>query len=281
VLLDFHTLTTASDGALSPVQLLQRACERKVEILAVTDHDTVAGYSQARDWLAAQAPTSAPSLRLLPGIEFSCAWSGVTIHVVGLGIDIEHPALRVGLAVLSCARIERGRKIAKRLESRGFDNALSGAMAQAGESQLGRPHFATWMVNEGHVEDHSEAFDRYLGRGKMGDVKAFWPSLQEVTRWIVAAGGSAVVAHPGKYRLTGMKLRRLLIDFVAAGGTAIEIFSGRQSPDHLAQVRRMVKEFDLHVSVGSDFHREGKYHPDLGVDISAINNIKKKSERLL
>ena len=105
---------------------------------------------------------------------------------------------------------------------------------QAGDSQLGRPHFAAWMVEQGHVADLNQAFDRYLGQGKTGDVKAFWPELAEVTGWIVAAGGVAVIAHPLKYRFTRMKLRRLVMDFMAAGGAAIEIISGRQTADQTA-----------------------------------------------
>ncbi len=119
--------------------------------------------------------------------------------------------------------------IASRLASRGFAGALQGALEQAGDSQLGRPHFAAWMVQQGHVRDHNQAFDQYLGQGKTGDVKAFWPELAEVTRWIVASGGAAVIAHPLKYRFTGMKLRRLVVDFVAAGGCGIEVLSGYQT----------------------------------------------------
>ncbi|HAN68368.1 MAG TPA: PHP domain-containing protein, partial [Halieaceae bacterium] len=103
---------------------------------------------------------------------------------------------------LAAARSERAQVIAERLAKLGFPGALEGALAEAGESQLGRPHFAAWMVACGHVNSAARAFDRYLGQGKPGDVKAFWPELAEVTAWIVAAGGVAVLAHPLKYKLT-------------------------------------------------------------------------------
>lgn len=265
VLIDFHTHTTASDGDLTPAQMLQRAREAGISLLAITDHDTVAGYREAASMAADYAP-----LQLVPGVEFSCRWSGTTIHIVGLGMDCDHPAMREGLENLDRARGERGAKIAERLAARGFEGALEGALAEAGTSQLGRPHFSAWLVAQGHVADHNEAFDKYLGQGKTGDVKAFWPELAQVVGWIVAAGGVAVLAHPLKYKYTRMKLRRLVVDFRSAGGQAIEVLSGRQTPDQVAQLQRLATEFELEVSAGSDFHRDGPYNPQPGVSLPRI-----------
>jgi predicted metal-dependent phosphoesterase TrpH len=267
VLIDFHTHSNCSDGALAPQELLARAAERGVSLLAITDHDTVAGYRRA----AASAPPGGP--RLVPGIEYSCQWSGTTIHVLGLGVDCDHPAMREGLATLDDARRRRAERIAQVLAKRGFEGALAGAMAEAGESQLGRPHFAAWLVREGHVADHNVAFDRYLGQGKPGDIKAFWPPMAQVVRWIVDAGGTAVVAHPLKYRFTGMKLRRLVVDFVAAGGTGLEVCSGRQTPDQVAHLKRLAAQYDLQVSVGSDFHRDAPYAAPVGVELAPFADL--------
>ena len=275
VLIDFHTHTTASDGALAPVELLERARAGNVDLLAITDHDTVAGYRAA----VAHYTRNPGDLRLVSGIEYSCRWSGTTVHIVGLGMDCEHPAMAQGLAVLNVARQERGFKIGERLDKLGFGGALAGAQAEAGASQLGRPHFAAWMVAQGHVADHAKAFDRYLGQGKTGDVKAFWPELSQVCAWIVEAGGVAVIAHPLKYRFTRMKLRRLVVDFVAAGGAAIEIISGRQTPDQSTQLQRLAREFELEVSLGSDFHRDGSYTPDLGVELPLLEGLRGVWER--
>ncbi|KZX60577.1 phosphatase [Halioglobus sp. HI00S01] len=265
VLIDFHTHTTASDGALAPRELLQRASDAGIELFAMTDHDTVAGYLEAR-----QYQSDFPGVELVPGIEYSCRWSGTTIHVVGLGMDCSHPAMQEGLAELDVARAERGVKIGKKLADRGFTGALEGALAEAGNSQLGRPHFAAWMVAQGHVPDHNTAFDKYLGQGKPGDVKAFWPELARAVGWIVDAGGIAVLAHPLKYKYTRMKLRRLVKDFAIAGGSAIEVLSGRQTPDQVAQLLRLAEDFELEISVGSDFHRDGPYSPSLGVELQRL-----------
>jgi predicted metal-dependent phosphoesterase TrpH len=264
VLVDFHTHTDASDGALTPTELVGRAIDRGIKLLALTDHDTVSGYLAVKD----DARLAASHLNLIPGVEFSCQWSGATIHIVGLGVDCEHPAMLGAVSTMAVARRERGQKIGQRLAAKGFEGALPGAVAEAGDSQLGRPHFAHWMVQSGHVKDHKEAFDRYLGQGKPGDVKAFWPELAEVVQWIVSSGGVAILAHPYKYKFTGMKLKRLIVDFVKVGGGALEIHSGRQTREQSAQLRRYVKEFELEASVGSDFHRDLNYGAPLGVDLA-------------
>lgn len=274
MLIDFHTHSTASDGALTPAQLLARAQTRGLQYLALTDHDTVAGYLEAVELLP-----EAAELTLIPGVEFSCRWSGATIHILGLGMDCEHPAMREGLAQLSDAREQRAITIAQRLAKLGYAGALEGAQAVAGVSQIGRPHFATWMVAQGHVADHNAAFDRYLGQGKTGDVKAFWPELAQVTQWIESAGGAAVVAHPLKYRFTGMKLRRLVAAFAEAGGSGIEVISGRQTSDQVAHLQRIAQSFDLEVSIGSDFHREWQHGADLGMEIPRIEGLRGVWER--
>jgi predicted metal-dependent phosphoesterase TrpH len=177
------------------------------------------------------------------------------------------------------ARVARVQKIADRLEAKGFKGAHAGALAQAGESQLGRPHFAAWLIERGHVADFNQAFDKYLGQGKIGDVKAFWPELHEVTSWIVESGGVAIVAHPLKYHFTRMKLRRLITDFKASGGTAVEILNGRQTSDQTAQLKRLALEFELEVSAGSDFHRDGPYSPQLGVELRHLGDLRGVWER--
>lgn len=262
VLVDFHTHTTSSDGALRPQELLSRAQEAGISQIAITDHDTVSGYRAAACLIS-----DYPALQLVPGVEFSCRWSGTTVHIVGLDIDCDHPAMVTGLARLDAARLDRGAKIAKRLADRGMAGALAGAQAEAGDSQLGRPHFANWLVARGHVKDHNQAFDKFLGQGKLGDVKAFWPEMAEVVDWVVQAGGVAVLAHPLKYRFTRMKMRRLALDFMAAGGRALEVMSGRQTPDQVTRLQRLAEELEMEVSVGSDFHRDGDYGPRLGVEL--------------
>ena len=264
VIVDFHTHSLASDGALQPSDLLLQAKEAGVSRFAITDHDTLAGYLSVKDTQAAR------DVGLVSGVELSCRWAKTTIHVVGLGFDDSAAEIIDMVTSLSDARIERAKTIAQRLENAGFSGALDGALKVANGSQIGRPHFAQWMLDAEHVASLTEAFDKYLGAGKVGDVKAFWPEMADVVRAITASGGVAVLAHPLKYRLTGMKLRALINDFKAAGGTCLEILNGRQPEVDMKRLSQMAQSSDLLVSAGSDFHRSFEYGPTLGVDADRL-----------
>jgi len=264
VIVDFHTHSLASDGALAPMELLRRAKAAGVRQFALTDHDTTAGY------LSVRHTTEAHEVGLISGVELSCRWATTTVHVVGLNFDADAPEMVAMVEQLTQAREERAEKVAKRLAGVGIDGALEGAKAIAKESQIGRPHFATWMAEAGAVDSVTEAFDKYLGAGKIGDVKMFWPPLSDVVQAITRAGGVAILAHPLKYRLTGMKLRALINDFKAAGGGAIEVLNGRQPETDLKRLSQLAEGNGLMCSVGSDFHRDFEYGPKLGVDVERL-----------
>lgn len=248
---DLHCHTTASDGALSPLALCQRAAQHGVELLAITDHDSVAGIRAAREALRTDP---LHTLRLLSGVEYSTVWNHLGVHVVGLGIDEEHAATREACRFFDEARRTRADMIGARLAKLRMPGATEGALALAGEAQIGRPHFARYLLAQGHVRSEDEAFDRFLGAGKPGDVKSLWPPLAEVVGWIRAAGGVPVLAHPIKYRQTGARLRRLVADFAACGGGAVEVVVGRQLPDESRFIAQLCQQHGLAASVGSDFH---------------------------
>ena len=264
MIVDFHTHSLASDGALTPLELVRRAKAAGVRQFALTDHDTTAGY------LSVRHTSEADEVGLISGVELSCRWATTTVHVVGLNFDADASQIIAVVEQLTQAREERAKKIAMRLAGVGIDGALEGAKAVASESQIGRPHFATWMVEAGAVNSVTEAFDKYLGAGKIGDVKMFWPPLSDVVQAITQAGGVAILAHPLKYRLTGMKLRALINDFKAAGGGAIEVLNGRQPETDLKRLSQLAEGNGLMCSVGSDFHRDFEYGPKLGVDVGRL-----------
>jgi hypothetical protein len=257
---DLHSHTNASDGSLSPAELCQRAVAYGVELLAITDHDTVKGYRAAAAWLRQQ---DLP-LQLLAAAEYSCTWKNIGVHVVGLGIDAEHPATLAAGLYFDNARRERAALIDAKLAKLGIVGSLDGALALAGDSQIGRPYFARFMVEQGYVRSEEEAFDRYLGAGKVGDVRLLWPELAEVVAWIEAAGGVAVLAHPTKYRLTATRLRKLVADFQACGGAAMEVVVGCQPLDITAFMAQLCTQNALAGSVGSDFHKPGLGWCELG-----------------
>lgn len=266
---DLHSHTNASDGALSPADLCTLAQRSGVELLAITDHDSVEGYRAARNWLQQNAEIA---LRLLPAIEYSSVWSTLGVHVVGLGIDSEHAATVDACEYLSAARRQRAEMIGARLAKLGMPGAAEGALALAGSAQIGRPHFARYLVAQRHVRTEEEAFDRFLGAGKPGDIKMLWPELSRVVDWIKAAGGVAVLAHPIKYRLTATRLRKLVADFAACGGGAIEVVVGRQSTQDSQFLAQLAAQHGLQASVGSDFHSPGLHWCQLG-EVSELPKI--------
>ncbi len=266
MIVDFHTHSLASDGALAPMELLRRAKAAGIRRFALTDHDTTAGY------LSVRHTSEANEVGLISGVELSCRWATTTVHVVGLDFDADAPVMIAMVEQLTQAREERADKIATRLAGVGIEGALEGAKAIANESQIGRPHFATWLAETGAVASVTDAFDKYLGAGKIGDVKMFWPPLSDVVQAITRAGGVAILAHPLKYRLTGMKLRALINDFKAAGGGAIEVLNGRQPETDLKRLSQLAEGNGLMCSVGSDFHRDFEYGPKLGIDVERLPN---------
>lgn len=251
--IDLHTHTTASDGQLTPVELVCAAHAAGVELLAITDHDVVDAY----------AGLAAPrGLSLVTGIEFSTSYARQGIHVVGLNVALESDAMRTALAVQRSARVERAARIAERLRKRGIANALAGAARHAGGALLGRPHFAAWLVEIGACADREQAFKKYLGRG--GGVIETWPPLQDIIGWIHGAGGDAVLAHPAKYGLTRQRLDRLAGAFAAAGGRAVEVISGMQRPELTHDLALLAARHGLAASAGSDFHQPDQPWAQLG-----------------
>lgn len=227
---------------------MSRAKEAGVTTLALTDHDTIAGLASARQ------AADALGMTLIDGIEFSSRWGKGGVHIVGLGIDVNSPVLHQVIAEQQQARRERAAAIAARLEKLGITGALAGAQALAGDAEVGRPHIAQYLVNQGVVSSIDAAFKKYLGAGKPADVKHQWPHMDEVVGWIHATGGLAVLAHPCKYKLTRTKMCAMIGDFAEAGGDAMEVISGYQDAGVTADLARIAKANGLAASCGSDFH---------------------------
>ena len=256
MIIDLHTHTTASDGELTPQELIGRAEQLGVDMLAITDHDSIDGL---------QAVIDRPStVALVPGVELSCVWGRQLIHVVGLAIATGSPVLTAGLDSQQQARLRRAELIAEKLERYGFLGAYEYAAGLAGEGQIGRPHFARFLVECGHVNSEKQAFKKFLGAGKPCDIKLTWPALDVVVSWIRESGGIAVLAHPLHYKMTNTRLGALTADFREAGGRALEVVSGRQPDDRTRMLASLASRFELLASVGSDFHRPGMGWNELG-----------------
>lgn len=256
--IDLHCHSNASDGALTPAALVARAHERGVRLLALTDHDTLEGLDEAR------AAADSLGLRLINGVELSCTWGGATVHVLGYGFASDAPALRRALAGLHEGRWRRAEEIGRRLEAKGMPGAFFGArqvQRELGDSENApaRPHFAEYLVRAGHVRDRAEAFRKWLGAGKLGDVKQHWPTLEQTVATLRESGAWISLAHPWYYDFTRSKRRRLVAEFVAAGGHALEVVNGMQPAEQVGSLAILVREFGLLASVGSDFHAPGQW----------------------
>ncbi|HEY6087545.1 MAG TPA: 3',5'-nucleoside bisphosphate phosphatase [Burkholderiaceae bacterium] len=256
---DLHCHSTVSDGTLEPEALAARAKAGGVELWALTDHDEVGGLQRAR------AAALREGLPYLTGCEISVSFAGVTVHIVGLGFDADDEALREGLACTRSGREARAREMAAGLAQVGIQGAFEGALPYVGNPELiSRTHFARFLVERGHCADTSEVFRRYLTEGKPGYVPHRWAGLGNAVRWITAAGGIAVIAHPARYKFTPTEEFALFSEFKAHGGRGVEVVTGSHSAAEAIKYGEMALEFDLLASRGSDFHSPTESRTDLG-----------------
>lgn len=259
--IDLHTHTQASDGALSPTELVELAIANKTKMLAITDHDTIAGYEAARDFIQ----NDSLDIRLITGVEISTVWEGMGIHLVGLDFNPHHEAIVSLLKNQAKARQERAENILQKLQKIGFPMTIEELQSHAKTTHIGRPHIARLMLDKGYVSSIDKAFKKYLGAGKMGDVKSGWVDLVEATEAICHSGGVAVIAHPNHYKMTRSKLLRMIDDFIGAGGQGIEVISGKQHQDITRKLVQIAVDKGLCASLGSDFHRQLPYAATVGV----------------
>ncbi len=260
---DLHCHSHASDGVLAPAEIAQKAIENKVDIWALTDHDTLDGLSEAR--AALQNSEEDFKTRFVNGVEISVGWNDLQVHIVGLNFDHENGALIAALKNLSAGRIARAQKMSDALAKLGILNTFDGAMKHAkNPTQISRSHFARYLVEIGVAKSVHKVFDDYLAQGKPGFVPHVWATLEEAILWITQAGGIAVVAHPGRYRVSRRKLGELFAQFKDFGGRAIEVVSGSQAPAMTSVFTREAKKYDFLASRGSDFHSPTESFVNLG-----------------
>ncbi len=264
---DLHNHSNASDGQLPPEELVALAVRNGCDGLALTDHDTTDGIAPAFD-----AARSA-GVRFVPGVEISVSWpaegvwpdrAGVTLHIVGLNVDVSNPVLSSGLLSVRSGRRARAARIADALSEAGLPNTLDAAYACTGnEDMIGRTHFARVLVQRGVVKNVGQVFARFLTPGKPGYVPHRWATLPDAVHWIRAAGGIPVVAHPGRYKLDDIERRQLFSEFKDLGGAAIEVVTGSHATRQYAEFAGFAREFGLAASRGADYHgpNESSFEP--------------------
>jgi predicted metal-dependent phosphoesterase TrpH len=256
---DLHSHSNVSDGTLTPEALAERAHAGGVELWSLTDHDETGGQQRARD------AALELGMRYLTGTEISVSFAGQTVHILGLGFDADHVALREGLAQVRSGRLLRAQAMADSLAQVGIGGAFDGALRYVGNPDLiSRTHFARFLVDSGVCSDTHEVFRRFLTEGRPGYVQHRWARLGDAVRWIAQAGGIAVIAHPARYRFTPIEEYALITEFIAHGGRGLEVMTGSHSSAEQIRYAGTALEFDLLASRGSDFHAPGESRTELG-----------------
>ncbi len=256
---DLHCHSVVSDGTLTPEALAERAKVNGVNLWALTDHDELGGQQRAK------AAASALNIDYLSGVEISVTWMGQTIHIVGLGIDADHSGIIEGLRRTREGRANRAKLMAEQLLKVGIPGAYEGALYYAGNHDLiSRTHFARYLVEQGVCKDTEHVFKNYLVEDKPGYVPHMWAKLDDAVTWIKAAGGVAVIAHPGRYNFNAMQMDELYKHFKDIGGLGIEVITGSHSPDQYKTYGKIAQQYGFLASRGSDFHDPDESHIDLG-----------------
>lgn len=254
---DLHNHSNCSDGLLTPTALVELAARGHCDAVALTDHDTTAGLGEAAE-AAARC-----GVRLIPGVEISVTWRPetlhTTLHIVGLNIDRHEARIAAGLQSVRDGRRARAAQMAADFDRVGIKGSLEGAYRHAEHpDMIGRTHFARYLVEIGKAKDIGSAFHHFLVRGKPGYVQHDWTAIEDAVRWIRGAGGIAVLAHPGRYKLTPAQMRELLAEFKGLGGEAIEVVTGSHSADDIVRFAQLAREFDFLASRGADYHGPGE-----------------------
>ena len=245
---DLHNHSYYSDGVLSPSEVVRLGHEAGCDLFSLTDHDTTDGLDEA-----VKAAAGLP-MNLVTGVEISAFWRNMTIHIVGLDVDVDSEILQKGLRYNQLLRSERAEKIALGLRRAGIADAMEKTQALSKTPMLTRTHFAQMLIQEGYCKDMKSVFRRFLVGKKPGGTRVEWREYDEVIGWIHAAGGRAVLAHPFRYRMTNTKIKKMLVDFKEAGGDAMEVITATSSPDEISWSEQWASEFNLLSSCGSDYH---------------------------
>ncbi|WP_165831936.1 PHP domain-containing protein [Aliidiomarina sp. B3213] len=264
--------TNISDGELTPELLMLRANQMQLDYIAITDHDAVSATTLARQ---AKTQYSLKSPEVISGIEVSCRWHTFEIHVLGWNFDESHAAMEALVLEQQNKRAERARKIAEKLVKAGVKAehlpTSSSDIDISSPRVLTRPHFADALVRHGYVKTHEQAFKQYLTKGARAYVPTAWTSIEDAVAVIKQAGGTTGLAHPLAYKMSSKWLRRLIQEFKAVGGDALEVVSCQQTKEQRAWLQELADTYQLPVSVGSDFHRPGPWR-ELGRNLQLPEN---------
>ena len=274
MIIDLHNHSYYSDGVLSPKEVVSLAKEQGCDVFALTDHDTTDGLIEA------QQQANKIGLKLIHGVEVSAMWRNMTVHIVGLDVDIENTTLQTGLKQHQAFRQVRAQKMARGLGGAGIFGAMEKTQAIAKTDMITRTHFAQMLIQEGICKDMKSVFKRFLTGKKPGGVIGKWAEYDAVIEWIHAAGGKAVLAHPFRYRMTNTKIKRMMTDLTEVGLDGVEVVTFHSTNEEISLMSKWADELDLLYSMGSDYHGWPNQRVEIG-RLQPINESKKHILNLL
>lgn len=257
---DLHLHTTASDGVMSPAEIVRYAKAKKLQAIAVTDHDTIEGLEEAL------AEGKSIDFEVIPGIEISAEFSPGSMHLLGYFLDIHHPLLIERLKYLQDARAARNPKIVEKLNRLGVKVSYEDVVKASGGGQVGRPHFAQVLLDKGYVRSIQEAFERFLRKGAPAYADKFRFRAGEAIHFIREANGVAVIAHPNTLGInSNSELETLILQLVKEGLKGIEIYYPEHSPPDIARYKFLAEKYGLVMTGGTDYHGIEGNELDIGV----------------
>jgi 3',5'-nucleoside bisphosphate phosphatase len=243
--IDLHLHSTASDGVLTPAEVVRKAANLNLKYMALTDHDSIDGLAEA----FAEAEKH-PGLTLIPGVEVSTDVAAGDVHILGYFIDWHDPELLRRLTIMRASRLDRGQAIVERLRELGMPLEWARVQEIAGDAVIGRPHIAQAMLEKGYISYLGEAFDKYISRGGPGYVERIKLDPVDAVALIRAAGGVAVMAHP----LTLPGAETLIEQLVPAGLAGIEVFYASFKEWEIEKLKRLADKLNLVATGGTDYH---------------------------
>jgi len=258
-LVDLHSHSDQSDGSLTPEELVDHAVESGLGVLALTDHDTTSGHARFK------ARAAERGLTPVCGVEVSCTWDPGVCHLLGLGVEHEHPALEPALREIRGGRARRNERIVEKLNDLGYDVTMDEIIAEAGGGDVvARPHFAAVLVGKGLVPEYQMVFDQLLAKGGPAYVDRFRLDPEEAVELVVKAGGKPVIAHPTSLMLESAELERRLRRLKEHGLWGLEAWYTGFTDEQVAEFRALAASLDLVTTMGSDFHGTPKPHVIMG-----------------
>lgn len=262
-MIDLHTHSTASDGTFSPSDLVNKAVSQKLKVLAITDHDTVAGLEEAKK--AAQNQ----DIIFIPGIELNIQWPTGEFHLLGLGLKQVSDDLNSIITYLQRQRETRNQKIVELLNKDGFEMTMTELIDRFETESIGRPHIAQMMVEKGYVKQRQQAFDNFLGKGRKYYVDRAGADLSMASKAIKNSGGVPVHAHPLSLYLSINTLETTMEEIKAKGVMGLEAYHPAIRVSQGQQLEKIARKLDMFVTAGSDYH--GKVRADRHLGKTAGN----------